>query len=727
MKKLVLAEKPSVAKDIARIFKCEKKGDGFFEGQTYVVTWALGHLVTLADPEMYDSKYKSWWLEDLPMLPDPLKLVVIPKSRRQFHHVKQQMLRKDIREIVIATDAGREGELVARWIIQKVRVKKPLKRLWISSVTDRAIREGFRRLKDASAYNDLFASAQARAKADWYVGLNASRALTTKFQAQLSCGRVQTPTLAMVAQREEEIRRFRPRAFYGIRARTISKIELIWHDAKTGKDHTFDRQKRDRILEKLQNKEARVVRIEKKRNRRRPPGLYDLTEIQQEANRRFGFSAKDTLSMMQRLYETHKLITYPRTDSKFLSRDIIPTVADRVRACSVGPYAKAAECVLKKGFQLNRSFVNDSKVSDHHAVIPTEEQLHLDRLSDREQKIYDLIVRRFLAAFFPPYEYERTQIQVDIGGETFRAAGYRPLKKGWKAVYSGTNTEEAENGMQTLPAVREGESLGIPTFSAAEGKTSPPERFTEGTLLKAMENPAKWMGGEDKKLQETLNRAGGIGTVATRADIIEKLHDHFMIEKKGPFLTITSKGRQLLELVPEELRSPALTARWEQRLEAIACGKLNQNRFLREIKEYTATIVREIKQDERHFKHDNMTGTRCPECDDLLLKVKNKKGTLLVCRNSECRYRKNVAKKTNARCPQCHKKMELRGEGEGKIFVCRCGFKEKWVQFQKRKDKQKQQTASRRDLQKYLKKGGHESELANPQLAEALKRLKDRL
>jgi DNA topoisomerase-3 len=418
-KKLVLAEKPSVGKDLARVLNCNQKGTGYFENNKYIVTWALGHLVTLADPDAYDKRYAVWRIEDLPMLPPQLKLVVIKQSGRQFNIVKKQMHKKEVREIIIATDAGREGELVARWIIEKAGVKKPIKRLWISSVTDKAIKDGFRNLKEGRAYEKLYASAAARAEADWFVGINATRALTCKYNAQLSCGRVQTPTLAIIAQREEEIQNFKPRTFYGITAQARA-LKLIWQNRQTKNTRIFDKDKCDSIIRSIQNKDAEVIEVNKNYKKRHAPQLYDLTELQRDAHKLFGYSAKETLSIMQNLYERHKLLTYPRTDSRYLTTDIIDTLKDRITSCGVGPYSKLAFQVSQRPIKANKSFVDNNKVSDHHAIIPTEQTVFISSLSDKERKIYDLVVKRFFAVLYPPFEYEQTTIKAKIGDSMMR-------------------------------------------------------------------------------------------------------------------------------------------------------------------------------------------------------------------------------------------------------------------------------------------------------------------
>ncbi|MBO9131020.1 DNA topoisomerase III [Bacillus sp. 165] len=723
-KTVVLAEKPSVGRDIARVLQCNKKGNGYFEGDKYIVTWALGHLVTLADPEAYDEKYKAWRLEDLPMLPSSLKLVVIKQTGKQFQTVKAQMMRKDIKEIVIATDAGREGELVARWIIEKVRVQKPIKRLWISSVTDKAIKDGFNKLKNGKEYENLYASAVARAEADWLVGINATRALTTKYNAQLSCGRVQTPTLAMIAKREEEIKNFKPKAYYGVTA-VAEHLKLVWQDSKTKEIRTFDKEKAAKILTEVRNLSAEVIEVEKTYKKTYSPQLYDLTELQRDAHKIFGYSAKETLSIMQKLYEQHKVLTYPRTDSRYLSTDIVETLPERVKACGVKPYAKFTAKILKSPIKGNKAFVDNSKVSDHHAIIPTEESVVLTALSDKERKVYDLVVKRFLAVLYPPFEYEQTSIKAKIGKEIFAAKGRAVLSSGWKEVYEHHFEDEDETGEQTLPIVKKGDSLKVLQVIQTQGETKPPAWFNEGTLLSAMENPVKYMANESKALIQTIGKTGGLGTVATRADIIEKLFNTFLIERKGKDIFITSKGKQLLDLVPDELRSPALTAEWEQKLDSISKGTLNKQVYINEMRSYAKAVVNEIKNSEQRFKHDNITGTRCPDCGKLMLEVNGKKGKMLVCQDRECGHRKTVARLTNARCPNCHKRLEMRGEGAGQIFVCSCGHREKLSSFNERKQKEKNSKVSKKDVAKYMKNQDKADEGPfNSALADALAKLK---
>lgn len=716
-KTVVLAEKPSVARDIARVLGCSKKGNGFLEGNQYIVTWALGHLVTHADPDGYGDQYKTWNIADLPLMPSQLKTVVIRQTSKQFHAVKAQLTRKDVSMIVIATDAGREGELVARWIIDKAHAKKTVKRLWISSVTDKAIKEGFKNLRDGREYENLYRSAVARAEADWLVGINATRALTTKYNAQLSCGRVQTPTVAIIAKREEEIKHFQPKSYYGIQA-SAGGMKLTWKEAK-GSSQTFSKEKRDELLKALQHEKAIVTDVKKTAKKSYAPELYDLTELQRDGHKMFGFSAKETLNAAQNLYERHKLVTYPRTDSRYLPEDMVSTLKERVEAVEVRPYTPFAAKILRHGIKSLKSYVNDAKVSDHHALVPTEQTPILTDLSDKERKIYDLIVKRFLAVLMPPYEYEQTVIEAEIGSEMFSVKGSVVKSAGWKDVYGYDDDSES-----SLPSIQKGQEIDVNELTGTEGKTSPPPYFNEGTLLSAMENPAKYMSADeaDQMLKKTLTATGGLGTVATRADVIDKLFNTFLIEKQGQNIRVTSKAKQLLELVPEDLQTPALTGEWEQKLDAIAKGKLKFESFMEEIRDYARNVTNEIKNSDAKFKHDNVTGKQCPDCGKLLLEVNGKKGKMLVCQDRECGYRKQLARLTNARCPNCHKKMEMRGEGEGKLFFCKCGYREKLSAFEKRKQKSGN-AANKRDVNQYLKKQQNDEPM-NTALADALKNLK---
>ncbi|MDF2616317.1 MAG: topB1, partial [Sedimentibacter sp.] len=671
-----------------------------------------------------NQKYTRWEMEDLPIIPKEMKTEVIKKTRAQYMTVKNLLLRKDVTEIVIATDAGREGELVARWIIDKAEVKKPMKRLWISSVTDKAILEGFSKLKDASSYENLYSSAVARSEADWIVGINATRALTSKYNAQLSCGRVQTPTIAMIAALEDEIRNFSPEYFYGIEA-SAKGVKFIWHD-KNNDSRSFNREKIENIINTLKSKNLLVLNVSRNKSFTSAPALYDLTELQRDANNLYGYSAKETLSTMQTLYERHKVLTYPRTDSRYISDDIVETLKDRVKACSVGPYAKIGFKINSQPIKGSKNFVNNSKISDHHAIIPTEQTVFLGNLSDKERKIYDLVVKRFLAVLSKPFEFEKIVVTGKIGSEEFSAKGRVTLSMGWKEVYGDYEDEEILDDMGS-DALREfiaGKEVSVSKISMTTGETKPPARFTEASLLSAMENPVKFMKNADKDLKKTIGETGGLGTVATRADIIDKLFNSFVIEKKDKFIYTTSKGRQLLDLSPSDLKSPVLTAKWEQRLNEIAHGQLKMDNFLNDMKEYTRTIIKEIKSSDKKYVHDNETKSRCPDCGSYLLEVNGKKGTMLVCQNRECGYKKGIAQTTNARCPNCHKKLELRGEGEGKLFVCKCGYREKLSSWNKRKETETT-AISKKEASKFLtKQENKKEENINTALADALAKLK---
>lgn len=712
-KVLVLAEKPSVGRDLARVLGCKKKGNGCLEGDKYIVTWAMGHLVTLAAPEEYKKEWKEWRIEQLPMLPKETKLVVIPKTGKQYNAVKTQLYRKDVIEIIIATDAGREGELVARWILEKANVKKPIKRLWISSVTDKAIKEGFKNLKDGRLYNNLYKAAEARSEADWVVGINATRALTCKHNAQLSCGRVQTPTIAIIKSREDEIKNFKPQTFYGVELNS-NGIKFTWAD-KNNNIRTYSKEKAENVVKAIQGKNAVVKEVIKTDKKTFAPRLYDLTELQRDCNKMFGYSPKETLSLMQRLYENYKVLTYPRTDSRYLTDDMLGTLKDRIKACATGNLSKFSVKLLAGNIKANKSFIDNSKVSDHHAIIPTEERANVSLMGDKERKVYELVVKRFLAVLMPAFEYEELSLVVDVAGEIFKAKGKSIKKIGWKEVYNNQMDDEVdESGMkdQTIPSIDKGANISVSSAKVIDGKTKPPARFNEATLLSAMENPVKYMSEESADLKKTLGETGGLGTVATRADIIDKLFNSFMLEKLGKEIIVTSKGKQLLELVPQGLKTPKLTASWEQKLANIEKGKLNQKDFLDEMKDYSIEVVNKIKNANSKYVHDNVTRRKCPTCGKYLLEVNGKKGKMLVCQDRECGYRESLAIVTNARCPECKKKLELRGQGEGKIFVCtgaNCNFREKESAFKKR-FAEKKGTVSKKEAQNMMKKMKKEAE-----------------
>lgn len=638
MKSLVLAEKPSVGREIATVLKCGNKNKGYIEGSQYVVTWSLGHLVTLAEPDDYDKKYKEWRLEDLPMLPPSMKLKVIRQTSHQFQVVRSLMKRDDIKELVIATDAGREGELVARWIMVMANWKKPFRRLWISSQTDDAIREGFASLKAGSAYNNLYDAAVCRAEADWLIGLNVTRALTCKFNAQLNAGRVQTPTLAMIVNREAEIKHFVPVDYWTVRI-DFGNYYGDWRN-NAGNGRIFNQSLAKEIASKIQGHPGVIKDIHTERKSEGAPLAYDLTELQRDANKRYGYSAQKTLSILQDLYERHKLVTYPRTDSRYITTDIVPTLAARLKGISVAPYSQLVKPLLQNPLNPTKRFVDNSKVTDHHALIPTEQPLRLTSLKEEERKLYDLIVRRFIAVLYPPYRYDQTTIVTAVNGEYFHSRGKVVKDRGWRAITSRTTekdgTGEEALPEQTLTLQNKGELKKVKNIIINKSKTRPPSRYTEATLLTAMESPGRFIENED--LRESMKESG-LGTPATRAEIIEKLINTSYIERQGKELVPTSKGIQLIGLVSPALKTPELTAQWEQRLSNIARGRGSKKEFIADIRKNAAELVKSVIADTAVYKADNITKTKCPVCGKYMLLVNGKRGKMLSCQDRVCGYR----------------------------------------------------------------------------------------
>lgn len=654
MKSLVLAEKPSVARELARVLGCNKTHKSYFEGNQYIVTWALGHLIELKMPENYDPKYKVWKLEELPIIPDKMGLKVIKQTSHQFKAIEHLAERKDVGEFIIATDAGREGELVARWILQRINWKKPIKRLWISSQTDRAIKDGFKNLKPGKQFEDLYESAVCRAEADWLIGLNVSRALTTKFKDPLSAGRVQTPTLAMVIEREDEINKFVPKEYWTIQAK-VGSLNAEWENK--GEKRIFSNEKAEQIQKKLSNKKAVLKSLDRKQKSEPQPLPYDLTELQRDANKRFGFSAKKTSNVLQGLYEQHKLVTYPRTDSRYLTTDMEATMADRLQGIMSGYRDEAKPALAQKGKVQARRVFNNEKVTDHHAIIPTEERLHLADLSQDERKLYDLIVRRFLALFYPAYEYEVIHANFDVEGESLSARETNILELGFKKVL-GKDDDDA--GTQSLGHLEKGKSYSVGQVTINKKMTEPPLRLSESDILAKMEK-------------------FGLGTPATRAEIIERIISSEVVERQNGRLYPTKKGKQLIDLVNDELTSPELTAKWEKELEEIARGKGDPKAFKKRIREQTARLVSEIKTSDKTYRAHNLTGSKCPECGEFMKERKTKDGRILVCSSPECSFRKHKDPKlSQRRCPQCHKRMEIHNGKAGAYFQCRrCNVVEK--------------------------------------------------
>lgn len=710
-KTVILAEKPSVGREIARVLGLKNSKDGYIEGEKYIVTWALGHLVTLEEPESYSEKYKTWSMDYLPMLPEKMRLKVIPKTAKQFGIVKKLLLSKETDSLIIATDAGREGELVARWIIEKAGFKKPIKRLWISSQTDKAIKDGFKSLADGRKFDNLYFSADARAEADWLVGLNVTRALTCKYNAQLSAGRVQTPTLSLIVKRENEIKSFVPKEYFNITA-NLNGVSALFYD-KNNQTAVFDRKKAEEIVKKVSGESFAVKAVKVSKKHTPAPMLYDLTELQRDASNIFHMSPKETLNTMQNLYEKHKALTYPRTDSRFLTEDIVPTLSERLKASAKGDFAPFVSEILKNKMKISSACINNAKVSDHHAIIPTEEHINASKLSSEEKRIYFLVVKRFLECFYPPFEYNEAKITFEAKGETFKASGQEVLNKGFKKISEGTDTQK---DTKSLPPFKENEKFTAKAVELKVLKTTPPQRYTEGTLLSAMENPSAFI--SDKSMKEYID--SGLGTPATRADIIEKLFSSFYVEKSGTSIVPTSKGIQIASLAPKDLTEPLLTAKWEKQLEEISRGVIKKKDFVDKIKNYTESLVTKVKESEESFRHDNLTQKECPICGKRLLSVNGKHGKMLVCQDRECAYRQTVLKHTNMRCPICHKKMDMFGEGEGKTYVCVCGFKEKAGSFHEKL--KKRAGADKTFVKTYMKKQNKDDDDKNNALADAFKK-----
>ncbi len=669
MKTIVLAEKPSVGKDIGRVLACHRKTKGYWESDRYIVTWAMGHLVELADPGEYDERYKTWSLDYLPMLPERMKHKVIRKTSNQFRTIQGLFKRQDTNHLIIATDAGREGELVARWIMRLGGWKGPISRLWISSQTDAAIRSGFDNLKAGRDYDNLFHAAESRAEADWIVGLNVTRALTCKHDARLSAGRVQTPTLAIIIDREREIEGFTPEAYWTISA-DLGQFTAQWR-GPNGATRLRDLNRAREIAEKVRGSEATVVEVNRKQRSEPPPLAYDLTSLQRDANSRLGFSAKKTLNTLQALYERHKIVTYPRTDSRHITTDIVPTLKDRLRAIADSPFRRTVQKLLSTKLNPGSRFVDDRKVTDHHAIIPTEEKAKLEALSGDERALWNLVAQRFLAALMPAYRYESITLTLESCGEIFVARGIRSIDRGWKEVWAeaddderGVDSDESADdehlSYHDLSPYTKGTKLTVQKAQEKQGFTKPPPRYTEGTLLAAMENAGKFI--DDKELKNTI-AGSGIGTPATRADIIEKLLDNYYVERKGKELLPTPRGYELLELVPEQLQSPELTARWERRLQGIAKGREKSGSFTSDIRSNTEELVAQIKQSNRKYNPRNPAGKPCPQCGKPMLAARDRRGNRIrVCVSFSCGYEEHE-ETSDGRPPRLSKREQGRVRG----------------------------------------------------------------
>ncbi|MCT4543096.1 MAG: DNA topoisomerase III [Vallitalea sp.] len=597
-KKLVLAEKPSVARDIAKVLKCSSRKDGYIEGANYVITWAVGHLITLAEPDDYDEKYKKWRYNELPIIPNNIQLKPYPNTEKQLRIIDGLAKREDIESIICATDSGREGELIFRYIYDYIGCKKPFSRLWISSMTDVAITEGFNKLKDGKEYDNLFYSAKCRSEADWLVGINATRAYTTSNNVLLSIGRVQTPTLALIVNRHNEINNFKPKDYFEVYAVFVDDFKAIWFNEKPSDTKIFDQKKADEIAQKIKNKEGTVEEVNKKLKKMPPPLLYDLTELQRDGNKKFGYTAKRVLTIAQDLYEKRKLLTYPRTDSRYLSDDMKNKVKSTMNKINIPPYNKAIKPLLDKGnLKFNKRIINNSKVTDHHAIIPTDVVPNLTTLTKDELNIYNLVVKRFIAVFYDYYKYETTEIIFDIEGEKFVSSGKVIVDKGWKALYTATKDDKE----QIMPKLKKGDTREVIDVEKLTKKTTPPKPYTESSLLGAMENAGRFT--EDEALKEQLKESG-FGTPATRAGIIERLIQVEYIKRKGKTLIPTKKGCQLIKIIPEELKSPETTGKWEKGLTSINKGNMESNRFMDSIKRFVVYLVNSASKSKGKVKFE---------------------------------------------------------------------------------------------------------------------------
>ena len=707
MKKLIIAEKPSVAREIARVLGCKQNSNGAIIGTNYVVTWALGHLVTLQTPEELDKRWQVWKLEDLPMLPPKFLTKVIPSTSKQYNVVKAWLNNNEISELIIATDAGREGELVARWIINKVGFHKPIKRLWISSMTDKAIKEGFNNLKDSSKYDNLYYSAESRAIADWLVGLNVSRALTCKYNAQLSAGRVQTPTLALIVDKEEEINKFTPKEFYQI-ILTVKGVQFTYH-MPNGDTRIFEKEKAENLVNEIKNKTLKVANISNNIKREVPPLLYDLTSLQQDANRLYAMGAKNTLDVIQKLYEVDKYLTYPRTDSKYLTVDMYDTIKERLLTITSDQYNKFVKEILSKPISKSKRIFDNNKVSDHHAIILTEQKTNLFNLSNNELRIYNLVMKRFIAAFMIDYEFNHINVELKINNMVFKTSGKSVINMGWKQIYQQAELDEEQ--IATIPEFKLNECFTSFGISLKKGLTKAPDRYTEATLLQVMEHPGKFV--SSKEHQKVLEQVSGIGTPATRADIIERIFSAGYVELRGRSIYPTEKGKQLIKLVPQNLKSPSLTAEWEMRLAKIEKGMENKKIFIEDMKKNTSELIDEVMKVDHKYHHDNATKQKCPNCGNQLLEVSNKIGKSLVCSNRECGYRKAISRNTNFMCPTCKKKLTEIKSGEKDILICKCGFKENKESFISKLNDKKGEM-SKRNIDNFLKQQHKDIPTNNP-------------
>ncbi len=690
--KLIIAEKPSVARDIARVIGANNKKDGYLEGNGYLVSSAFGHLIELAEPHHYDEKLKEWSMSTLPFLPDKFQYQVNKSSAKQFYLLKSLMNRNDVLSLINAGDAGREGELIQHLILMLSGCKKPVERLWISCFTDKDIKEGFKNLKPSSDYQNLREAAHARQKSDWMVGINCSRAYTVKANSNgrrdvFSIGRVQTPTLALIVRRGDEIDKFVPQQYYQIIA-TFNTHNGTYNGTWTSEDGKTNRldkkEKADAIVSKVINKQGIIQKLDKKLVRERPPLLYDLTLLQREANHKYGLTARETLEAAQSLYEAG-FLSYPRTSSQHLSTSLALEIKDNLRACNIEPYKKFVTEILSKQIKLTTRHVDDKKISDHHALLPTSKSADMSTLSDKEKKIYDLVVRRFLSIFYPDAEIEETTITTKVMDEIFLTKGKVTLNPGWKVVEvsvskeqkaEANHNEDPENEQINLPQVQGNQIVETIQAKNLEKWTKPPSYYTEATLLAAMEGAGKEI--EDEKLRLVMKECG-LGRPAIRDSIIETLikQEYIVREKKN--LKATAKGVSLIKLLPcELLKSPEMTANWEQKLNAIEKGNYSSSTFLLEIKTMVKEVVGEISKSDIASKLESIyeasgEDIACPKCliekrKGVLLERKGQYGAFLGCSlgKDTCGYLSNIPKTQKqqkalleSRCPNCNGAMKL--------------------------------------------------------------------
>ncbi len=597
MKHLVFAEKPSVARDIARVLGARQRANGYFEGEHWIVTWGVGHLISLAEPGEQNPAWTKWNLQTLPMLPEVWKLKVLEQTASQFAIVKALMSRADVADIVNAADAGREGELIFRYVYEAATAAKPIRRLWISSMTDEAIKQGFQNLKPGTEFDNLGQAARCRSIADWLIGMNGTRGYTKRFNTMLTVGRVQTPTLAMVVRRQQEIEAFKPEPYWEISVQ-LDDFQAQWFDPENPEKESaarlLDRSKAESIRAMLMGARAVVTRTRSETKKIPPPLLYDLTTLQREANRFFGLTAAQTLQIVQVLYEQRKVVTYPRTDSQHLSDDLHPTISDRLKGLPA-EYQPFTQELSRQPIPKNKRVFDNAKVSDHHAIIPTEKSAHdIRSWKPDEQKVYDLIARRFLAAFFPNWDYQATSVELEAAGQSLRASGRVTLKKGWKSVFdrNTADTEEKEED-QSLPPLKKDDQRQVQEVTILDKKTKPPAAYTEATLLRDMETAGKFV--EDEELRQAMKESG-LGTPATRAEIIEKLIRVGYLTRDKKRLVPTEKGKELVRLIDQRLKSPELTGAWENRLSLIAKGKHDPAQFAADIRQLVTEIVQTIRE-----------------------------------------------------------------------------------------------------------------------------------